>query len=65
MEKKLLRHDDVLEMTSMTRSTLGRRVKTGEFPAPFKLGGPTTRAVRWLRVEVDEWIANLVRTRSV
>ena len=62
VEKKLLRIADVLETTSMSKSTLLRLVKTGQFPAPLKVGGPNTRAVRWLRVEVEEWIANLERT---
>ena len=62
VEKKLLRIAEVLEMTSMSRSTLWRLVKTGQFPAPVKVGGPKGRAVRLLRVEVEEWIANLERT---
>ena len=62
VEKKLLRIADVLETTSMSRSTLWRLVKTGQFPAPLKVGGPNGRAVRWLRVEVEEWIGNLERT---
>ena len=62
MEKKLLRIADVIEMTSMSRSTLWRLVKTGQFPAPLKVGGPKGRAVRWLRVDIEEWIANLERT---
>ena len=65
VEKKLLRIADVLETTSMSRSTLWRLVKTGQFPAPLKVGGPNGRAVRWLRAEVEEWIADLQRTCSV
>ena len=38
------------------------RRSAGEFPTPFKLGGPNTRAARWLRAEVEEWIGNLRRT---
>ena len=38
VEKKLLRIADVLEMSCMSGSTLWRRIKTGQFPAPFKLG---------------------------
>ena len=49
VEKKLLRIADVLEIRSMSRSTLWRPVKTGQFRAPLKVGGPNGRAVRWLR----------------
>ena len=38
------------------------RRSAGQFPAPLKVGGPNGRAVRWLRVEVEEWIGNLERT---
>ena len=62
VEKKLLRIADVLEMTSISRSTLWRLVKAGRFPAPLKVGGPNGRAVRWLREDIEEWIANLQRT---
>ena len=65
VEKKLLRITDVLEITSMSRSTLWRPVKTGQFPAPLKVGGPNGRAVRWLRKDIEEWIADLQRMCNV
>ena len=65
VEIKLLRIADVLETTSMSRSTLLRLIKTGRFPAPLKVGGPNGRAVRWLREDIEEWIADLQRICSV
>ena len=65
VEKKLLRIDEVLEMTSLSRSKQWRLQKAGNFPAKVRLGGPNCRAVRWYRVEVEEWIANLERIRNV
>ena len=65
VEIKLLRIADVLEMTSMSKSTLLRLVKTGQFPAPLKVGGPNGRAVRWLREDIEVWIADLQRICSV
>ena len=62
VEKKLLRIAEVLEMTSMSRSMQRRLEEAGRFPARVKLGGPNGRAVRLLRVEVEEWIAGLERT---
>ena len=65
VEKKLLRIAEVLEMTSMSESTQRRLEEAGCFPEKVRLGGPNGRAVRWYRVEVEEWIADLQRTGNV
>ena len=65
VEKKLPRIADVLEMTSMSESTQRRLEEAGCFPEKVRLGGPNGRAVRWLRVEVEEWIADRQPIRSV
>ena len=65
VEKKLLRIAEVLEMTSMSESTQRRLEEAGCFPEKVRLGGPNGRAVRWYRVEVEEWIADLQRICSV
>lgn len=51
---KAIRQPDVLEMTCLSRTTLWRRVKAGDFPAPFKLGAG--RAVAWLESDVSQWL---------
>ena len=64
VEKKLLRITDVLEMTSMSRSTQRRLEEAGRFPASVRLGGPNGRAVRWLREDIEDWITDLQRIGS-
>ena len=55
----ILRIREVLSRVGLSRATIWRRVKEGEFPAPLRLGGPNTRAVGWDSAAIDQWIANL------
>ena len=65
MRDRILRIEDVLEMTGLSRSSLYRRVKDGTFPASLRLGGETSRAVGWLQSEVADWIASRPRAAEV
>lgn len=56
---QILRIGQVLELTGLSRTTLWRRVRAGEFPAPVRLGGLHSRAVGWRRSDVERWIALL------
>ena len=55
----ILRIREVQSKVGLSRATIWRRVKAGEFPAPRRLGGPNTRAVGWDSAAIDEWIACL------
>ncbi|MGZ5918342.1 MAG: helix-turn-helix transcriptional regulator, partial [Hyphomicrobium sp.] len=44
----------VLELTSLSRSTLYREIAGGRFPKPHKL---SLGRVGWLRSEVEAWMA--------
>lgn len=48
---RLLRIEDVLELTTYSRATLYRRIKAGTFPAPIEDEG--TRL--WCNGEIREW----------
>ena len=61
MEAQILRVSAVMLMLGIKRTTLWRRVRNGELPAPLKLGGPKSRAVGWRRSELDAWIADRPR----
>ena len=50
---RLLRLPEVLRLTGLSRSTVYRKIKAGEFPRPVKLG---KRAVGWREFEVIAWI---------
>ena len=58
MEPQILRTADVIAATGLSRTTLWRRVKAGDFPPPIRLGGPESRAVGWRRSEIETWINN-------
>ena len=59
MIDRLLRLEEVLSYTGLSRSELYRKVQVGEFPGSVKVG---VRAVRWRESEVEEWIAGRPRT---
>ncbi len=57
-EERLLRRPEVEVQTGLTRSTIYRLMRAGEFPEPLKLG---PRAVRWRATEIESWIAERPR----
>lgn len=50
----------VLEITQVSRATLYRWIKAGDFPAQYSLTA-SGRSVRWKALEVQEWIDECVR----
>ena len=53
MKNRILRAKQVTEAIGLSRTTLWRRVRDGQFPKPVKLG-PT--AIGWRSAEVEEWL---------
>ena len=53
---QVLRMSAVMAATGLSRTTLWRLRRTGEFPAPVRLGGDGSRAVGWLRNDIEAWI---------
>lgn len=60
MPQKLLSTKSVIDMTSLSRATLWRKVQAGEFPKPISI---STSRVAFLADEVEKWIANLVNAQ--
>ena len=52
---ELLRMADVLERIPLSRSTLWRRRKAGEFPHPVRLGGEGSRVKAWRLSDIQAW----------
>lgn len=50
----MLRLDEVMKITGLSRSTLYALIKRGEFPQQVPLG---PRMVRWKSTDVDSWVA--------
>ena len=59
MRQRILRKAEVLARIGFSYSTLKRKVRAGEFPAPVKLG---PRSVGWFESEVDEWLTSRPRS---
>ena len=50
---KILRAPEVTERTGLSRTSLWRREKAGQFPARRRLG---PNAVGWVEAEITAWI---------
>ena len=55
----ILRTPAVLALIGLSRTSLWRRVRDGDFPAPIRLGGLGSRAVGWRRADVERWLEAL------
>ena len=55
----ILRTPSVLTLIGLSRTSLWRRVRAGDFPAPVRLGGQGSRAVGWRRADVERWLEAL------
>ena len=57
---RILRTPEVVKLTGLSRTTIWRRVRSGDFPAPVKLGSLASRSVGWRESEIEEWIEQLL-----
>ena len=53
-EPEILRTNDVLDKISVSKSTLHRLRRRGEFPAAIRLA---PNAIAWRREDINEWLA--------
>ena len=53
--------DEVLKRQPYSRSSIYRKVRTGDFPAPIKIG-PNRNA--WLESDIDQWIDQRINRSS-
>ncbi len=60
--QKLLRLPQVMERTSLRRSTIYELMERGAFPRPVKISGARSNA--WICEEVDNFIAERIAERE-
>ncbi len=53
MRTVFLRFAEVVELTGLSKATIYRQMKAGNFPKSIKL---SERAVAWVRDDIDEWL---------
>ncbi len=58
---KLIRLDTVLEMTTLSVSTIYRLMKKGKFPRQIKI---SERSTRWVLEEIYEWMDGNFQSRE-
>ena len=58
---KLVRLDTVLEMTTLSVSTIYRLMKKGKFPRQIKI---SERSTRWVLEEIYEWMDGNFKARD-
>jgi len=59
--QKLLRLPQVIERTSVRRSTIYEMMQAGKFPKPVKLN---LRSNGWLESEIGDWLENRIAERE-
>ena len=57
-DKRLLKLNAVLSVTSISKTTLYELIRAGEFPQPLRI---TPQASRWRADEIDAWIESRER----
>ncbi|TYB83598.1 AlpA family transcriptional regulator [Oceaniovalibus sp. ACAM 378] len=50
---RILRRKEVEHITGLSRSTIHRHIRSGDFPIPIKL---TARLVGWRQSELQRWL---------
>ena len=53
---RILRLKEVMEKTTLSKSTIGRMERSGDFPCRVKIG---RRVVGWRSDDLEEWMAAL------
>lgn len=56
----LIRINEVISMTALSRSSIYTYKKNGEFPNPIQL---TSRSIAWVRADVEQWISDKINNR--
>lgn len=54
---RLIKLQDVIQKTTLSRSRIYAQMGEGKFPKPIKTGD---RSVAWREADVDQWIDSLV-----
>jgi prophage regulatory protein len=61
MGTRLIRLNEVIAKTGLSRSRIYQYINEGKFPANVSLGG---RSVAWVESEIDKWIENTIDQRD-
>ena len=54
--ERMMRLPEVAEVTGLSKTTVWRRVRDGDFPTPVRLGSLATRSIGWREGEIEKWL---------
>lgn len=57
----MLRLDEVIKKTGLSRSSIYKYISAGQFPKPVHLG---ERTVAWVEGEIEDWLMEKVKKRD-
>ncbi|WP_211451154.1 helix-turn-helix transcriptional regulator [Collimonas antrihumi] len=60
-QRRVVRHNNLPEIVGLSKSTIFRLIRAGEFPAAFRL---SNQAVGFDLAEIEAWIAGRKATRQ-
>ena len=60
-QRRLIDLKEILSRQPYRRTSIYRKVRTGEFPAPIKIG---PNRIAWLESEFEQWLEERIRLRS-
>lgn len=55
-ETKIIRLNEVITLTGLSKSTIYRLMQSNDFPSSRKLTGQKGRAIGWIKIEITNWI---------
>ena len=61
LSKSFIRITEVIELTTLSKSTINRLIKKNQFPKPITLRG-MEKVRLFVRGEVEEWIETQINT---
>ena len=54
--QRIMKIAEFVEVTGLPKTTIWRRVRSGDFSAPAKLGSSDTPSIDWREGEIERWI---------
>ncbi len=58
---RLLKLDEVMNMTGLSKSSVYHQMNKGTFPRPINIG---VKSVAWLETDIQLWIKNKIELRN-
>ena len=61
---RILKIKEVVAATGLSKTTIWRRLRSGDFPLAVKLGGANSRRIGWRQEDIEEWLNSRPRIEN-